>query len=1392
MKILLLSLVLVTFLAGSVGAAPCLVGDLDDDCDVDEDDLQIFAEQWLDDPGGSANLDDVNGVNMFDFALLAAQWGKSGIPLVINEFMASNNSESDINDPQGDYDDWVEIYNFGDTAIDIGGMYLTDDLDEPTKWQIPNDVPAETTVGAYGYLLIWADGDTDDGPLHADFKLDADGEQIGLFDTDGSTLIDGIIFGEQVANISYGCYPDANDDLRFFATPTPLADNNGAYLGLVEAPEFSHERGFYETGFDVTIATTTDGIDIYYTTDGSEPIVNEQPSASSTEYIGAIYIGSTTCLRAAAIKTGWMPSRTTTHTYIFVSDVITQSPSGGKPDPNWPAPYDGSDPETQWIDYGMDPDVVNDACYIELVDDALLALPTISIVTNLNNLFNPTTGIYMNPRNEGIAWERPTSVELIYPDGSEGFQIDAGLRIRGGWSRHEDYPKHAFRLFFRSKYGEAKLRYPLFGTEGVDEFENMDLRTSQNYSWSYYCDSQNTMVRDVFSRYMQRDMGQPYTRSRYYHLYINGQYWGLFQTQERSEASYAASYFGGENEDYDVIKVDGWPSPADYEIMATDGNLAAYEDLWQAATAGFSTDAAYYGVQGLKPDGTYDPSGIKLVDIDNLIDYMLCVYYTGDKDGPISSFRSNKRPNNLWAIYNRNKPDGFKFLRHDCEHVLDTGFNDRTGPYDNPFLRQFRYFTPQWLSQELTAHPEYVMRFADRVHKYFFNGSVLTPQSMVAYWTARAYEIDLAIIAESARWGDAKCYPPRTKDDDWLPAINNVTNNYLPSRSGVVLDQFRAKGWYPDVSAPVFNINGSYQHGGYISPSDLFSITANGNPIWYTMDGTDPRLPGGGVSPTAIEYTGPITFSESIQVKARVLDGATWSALNEVIYAIGPVVDNVRITEIMYHPKDTGSPNDPNTEYIELTNIGASTINLNLVRFTEGIHFTFSPLELEDGDHVVVVKNQAAFEAQYPAFSGLIAGEYSGRLANGGERIRLEDANGQTILDFKYKDGWRPITDGDGYSLTIVDATSPDVNSWDEKDSWRASAHINGSPGADDSGIVPNPSAIVINEVMAHTDTYPNDWIELYSATAGPIDISGWYLSDSDTNLMKYEFASGTVIDGYGYLVLSEDFNFGASASDPGKHIPFALSENGEMVCLTSALDANGVLTGYRQREDFGASETGVSFGRYYKASTNNFNFVAMDYNTPELANAYPKVGPIVINEIMYHPDWPAGGSYENDQYEYIELYNTSSGSVTLYDYAEGEPWKFTDGIDFTFPASPNEVTVPAGGYILVVKNPAAFAWRYPGVSSSIVFGPYDGKLANGGEKVQIGMPGDEDAGTRYYIRVDRVSYSDGSHPQDCPGGVDLWPTEADGGVKSLTRTNPELYGNDPNNWTGASPSPGS
>ncbi|MHC4745535.1 MAG: lamin tail domain-containing protein, partial [Planctomycetota bacterium] len=236
----------------------------------------------------------------------------------------------------------------------------------------------------------------------------------------------------------------------------------------------------------------------------------------------------------------------------------------------------------------------------------------------------------------------------------------------------------------------------------------------------------------------------------------------------------------------------------------------------------------------------------------------------------------------------------------------------------------------------------------------------------------------------------------------------------------------------------------------------------------------------GDVSPTATAYTGPITLNKSTTIKARVLNGA-WSALHESAYAVGPVLDNLRITEIMYHPRETGNPDDPNEEFIELKNIGATPINLDWVRFTNGVDFTFGDIDLGPGEYVVVVAKLSAFNAQYPSFSGLIAGEYTGtRLANNGERIELEDAIGRTIHNFRYKDGWRSITDGDGFSLTLIDPTNPDLDSWDEKDSWRSSVAYGGSPGWDDSGILPNPGAVVINEVLAHSHGIAADWIELY------------------------------------------------------------------------------------------------------------------------------------------------------------------------------------------------------------------------------------------------------------------------------------------------------------------------
>ncbi|MHC4642514.1 MAG: chitobiase/beta-hexosaminidase C-terminal domain-containing protein [Planctomycetota bacterium] len=710
---------------------------------------------------------------------------------------------------------------------------------------------------------------------------------------------------------------------QYFTTATPGKFNVPGAKGVVSEVWFSHKRGFYNTPFQLILSTEMDDAEIHYTLDGSQPTITH-----GITYTGPFDVNGTATVRAVAVKPGWLDPDVETHTYLFLDDVVTQSPNGEAPGSGWPT---GS-VNGQTINYGMDPDIVNDGTWGPQIRGALTAIPTISLVTDLDNLFDSSIGIYVNAGQDGRNWERPTSVELLNPNGSEGFHVNAGLRIRGAFSRSGGNPKHALRLFFRSVYGAGKLRYPLFGSEGVDEFDKIDLRTSQNNSWAFQGSSQNTLIRDVFSRDVQRDMGQPYTRSRYYHLYINGHYWGLYQTQERADADFAESYLGGEKVEYDVIKNDSSGSRA---LHATDGTMDAYQRLYDAAVAGFTSDTAYLAVQGLRPDGTPDPSGERLLDPENVMDYMICTYYTGDPDAPVSCW--GHFSNNVFAIYNRILPQGFTWYRHDAEHSLGAngGINEGrllTDPTDRTIGQYWQHFNPAWLHVRLTDNPEYYMQFADRVHKYFWNEGLLTEAPNVERWMTRADQIDLAIIAESARWGDSKTHPPLTKTH-WEGQNSYMVDTYFPGRTQIVINQMRLVSVdnYPDLDAPVFNINGSYQHGGQVSAGDQLTMDTppSGN-IYYTTDGSDPRQPLTG-NPVGTPYT-PFTLNKTTLVKARVLDGSTWSALNEATYAVGPVVDNLRITEIMYHPKDTGNPSDPNKEFIELKNIGIDTLNLNLVR----------------------------------------------------------------------------------------------------------------------------------------------------------------------------------------------------------------------------------------------------------------------------------------------------------------------------------------------------------------------------------------------------------------------------------------------------------------------------
>ena len=639
---------------------------------------------------------------------------------------------------------------------------------------------------------------------------------------------------------------NTQENLRFFTQPTPEQVNGSGYLGRTLPVEFSHERGYCQEPFTLELISYEPDTEVYYTLDGSEP-----STENGTLYTEPLIINQTTILRAISYRPEYIPSEISSRTWIFLDDVFQQSST---PPTGWPASYAIN---SHAMYYGMNSSIVNSPDYVERLREGFGDICTLSLITDLDNLFDPQSGIYVNPGNSGRSWERPVSIEYIDPQGGEEFQIDAGLRIRGAASRASNNPKHSFRLFFRGEYGQSSLVFPLFGEEGVSEFDKLDLRTEQNHSWHREDPSTYTAVREVFARDSQKAAGTPYTRSRYYHLFLNGIYWGIYMSQERVDSEFAVSYFGGNKEDWDCIKTE---SSSGRATVAGDGNLEAWEQFYNYCTQGFSGayESNYYKVRGMNPDGTRNPDYPILLDEDNLIKFMINAYYMGDPDNPYSLF--GYHPNNLFGLYNRVNPDGFKWFRHDAEHALAANRSSRPDwgldmDYTTAGVDRTDYagFTPIAMHLALVQNEQYKMRFADLVQEQLFNNGIFTPEQSIQRYQERMNQIDRAVIGESARWG-AAMGTLRTRDNDWVNENNYVLKTYFPQRTDIVINQFRARGWFPEIDAPTPTLlAGIYEPGQEITLSSMDSF-------YYTTDGSDPRMPDGSINPNAILVT-----SEGIQ-----------------------------------------------------------------------------------------------------------------------------------------------------------------------------------------------------------------------------------------------------------------------------------------------------------------------------------------------------------------------------------------------------------------------------------------------------------------------------------------------------------------------------------------------
>jgi hypothetical protein len=704
---------------------------------------------------------------------------------------------------------------------------------------------------------------------------------------------------------------------RWFVPPTPGSANGAGYLGFTADTSFSTHRGFYDTPQTVTITCVTPGATIIYTTDGSEPSLTNGTQSGAQAIVN---ITSTTILRAAAFAPGRAPSNIDTHSYLFLNTVGTQT----RP-PSVPATWPGGAP----ADFAMDPRIDAGAQPGYTVRDGLLSIPTLSLSLPVESIWGASQGIYANSNGRGPAYERAASIEMLVPgQPTAGFHANCGLRIHGNISRDKGFtPKHGFKVFFRSDYGDAKLESDLFGG-GVKKFDQLILRAGSTDTWPCaewgavnigaggsaafrWLRPWSSYIRDQWARDAGNAMGQPQARGRFVQLFINGVYWGLYNMTEHPDEDFCADTLGGSAANWDTLK--------DFTELES-GDLAAWNQLINFARAGLGTDAAYQRLLGRNADGTPNAAYNVLLHENSLMDYMILHIFIGADDWPNHNWWAGRRSRGTGG-------DGFHFFAWDQEISNENHTYERTS-WGYVYQDVNADNTPTLVYYAARSNPEFRMRFADRIQRHLFNGGALSQAANVARWNARVAEIDKAVVAESARWGDyQRPAQPYTREAEWLTHLAYMNGTYWPNINQAALNRFTAAGLWPNVTAPALS-----QHGGSLVLGTPISISnPNGSgTLYYTIDGTDPRAFGGAVAGGAQTYAAPFVPGAAT-VQARVRSGAgVWSPLTSAIFTIEFDSDHDGLGDVW--EQQNGLAIGPNEAALDLDGDGDS----NLLEFLAG------------------------------------------------------------------------------------------------------------------------------------------------------------------------------------------------------------------------------------------------------------------------------------------------------------------------------------------------------------------------------------------------------------------------------------------------------------------------
>ena len=915
------------------------------------------------------------------------------LPPKITEIQAA---EGLLEDEDRDRPDWVELYNPNAHTFVLTGYTLTDAAATPAKWTFPL---ANIAPGGYAVVFASAKNRAVPGsPLHTNFSLSGSGEYLALSAPGGAlvqqfpaTYPTPLTFPNQQDRVSYGL--DGAGAAKYFKPPTPGVANGTGYDGVVSDTTFSVKRGIYTTAQTVTVASPTAGATIVYTADGTEPtLANGTPVPPAN---AATPPAVTMTIHPGAIPggaTGVNIASTTKGTTTLRAAAFKTNFAPTNTDTNtyiFPATVVGTSV--------MSTTITSDPTYGPQMTAALTDLPSMSIVTP-STIVNGTSVL--------------CSLEYI-PATGVGVQENAGVELYGG--AFTNFAKKSFRVSFKSEYGAAKIEIPsLFtaharGWKPVEKFDQLELR-----SGSHDMALRGFYMSNPFTDATMLDAGNLNPHGRFVHMYLNGTYWGMFHLRERWSADLHSAYLGGPASEHESINgnlnVGGWADPG----TAYDGDGASWERIK-------SLRANYAGV---KP----------YLNLRSYVDFQL-LYMFGNSE---NEWRSTG-PNGVGS--------GAKYMMNDSDGYLATASYAASQTQNRPNLRSNpnpgkqagdgpgSVFSQLWQQGDA----EYKIFLADRIHALFFNNGPLTVAANQARLTAMCAEMERAFYAEAARWSAVSATQYRTPST-WATERNNTLNNWFPARGPAYIGYLQGAGYYPALAAPAFG-------GGTVSAGAVVNFPVSGATIYFTKDGSDPRLAGGAVNPAASIGTGT-TISENTWLRARANSGTTWSALNEAFYTVTPLVlGDVIFSEIHFNPQG-----DDDSEFIELWNRTTHAVNLRGAKFTAGLDYAFPDnrdVPLAPGGRLVLVASLYNFQLRY-GINIPVAGVYFDRLGNDGETLTFATAANVALESLHFDDlaPWPDSADGNGYSLVLANAVLPL-----EAASWRTSIALHGNPGTSDGTV---------------------------------------------------------------------------------------------------------------------------------------------------------------------------------------------------------------------------------------------------------------------------------------------------------------------------------------------------